>query len=289
MKYLTFVLSACLISFVITSSSAQYYSYGGFYLCPNTDAKQFEDVRQRLSSIFEEKMSTNEMHMYTVNSRQNGDTLEAVVMMYLKDDESFEKVSAEWKERAPEAKEFLKNNCVEQVYDKLMPEPRFFPMIKYEFTDVKMIDEVNYVPDPTINYNILIDLTGYDPRPEKTGEPDYSSINFSVIEIGRFLNLHAGSGIPEDKLNVVVAVHGYATHAFMTDEAYEKRHGQPNPTKDLIRELARHNVRFIVCAQSMRGITNDELLPEAEVSFTSQAVLTEYQLKGYALKIISGE
>src|SRR5690606_26736875 len=107
--------------------------------------------------------------------------------------------------------------------------------------------------------------------------------------IGRVYNLHVGSGIPSDKLNIVVAVHGNAINSFLTEEAYFRKYANQNLNLEYIKELTNAGVQFFLCGQSNSRHQRKDFVPEVKFAFSSQPILNEYQMKGYALKLLKND
>src|SRR6185369_1711084 len=59
-------------------------------------------------------------------------------------------------------------------------------------------------PDPTLNYNIVIEVERGSEKPD--------TLNWALNNVARLLNLHAVGGVPREKMNVVLAIHGGATY-----------------------------------------------------------------------------
>ena len=165
-----------------------------------------------------------------------------------------------------------------------------FPVIKsYKWANVMSVPDKSFKPDPTLKYNIVIDLTT-GPKNEKDSV-NYKSINWGFGEVGRKLNLHVADGIPQKNIDIVVAVHGFALFSMLNNEAYKKKYGVDNPSLALIDELKKAGVKFIVCGQAMNFMSVDskDLIKGSTVGLTAQTVLTSYQTKGYLLQTIEPE
>ena len=92
------------------------------------------------------------------------------------------------------------------------------------------------------------------------------------------------SGVPKDKLKVVLAIHGGATSTVMDNEAYKKKYGVENPNLDLISALNEAGVKLFVCGQSLiaRDIDKEKMAPEIKIASSMLTIMTTYQIKGYA-------
>ena len=153
---------------------------------------------------------------------------------------------------------------------------RVNPVIK----DFGGIFEIPYAvekPDPTIIYNIVIEV-------ERAGEkPD--TVNWALNNVARLLNLHAVGGVPARNMNVILAIHGGATYSTMTNEAYREKYKIDNPNLKLYKELQEAGVKMFVCGQSLvaRQVDRNRLVPEVKISVSMLTILTTYQMKGFAL------
>jgi intracellular sulfur oxidation DsrE/DsrF family protein len=154
-----------------------------------------------------------------------------------------------------------------------------YPLIKSnKWTGVLPVENITEVPDPKMVYKMLME----DVFPVKDSIAAKEA-NGGLAEIGRIINLHVASGIPKNKLDVVVVVHGPALYALYTNEQYRKKWGIDNPNIPLINELMHNGVRFIACGQAMQffDVRREEMVPNIKISLTAQTVLSAYQLKGY--------
>jgi intracellular sulfur oxidation DsrE/DsrF family protein len=145
------------------------------------------------------------------------------------------------------------------------------------FGAVHEIPGADKLPDPSVEYKMVMDVTG--------GSDDPSEVNPSLYRIARTLNLHALGGVPQENIRAVAVLHSKATPAVLSNEAYRKHFKVDNPNEGLIRALAEAGVEVYICGQSLiaRGFANDSLHPDIKVSISAMTILTEYQMKGYAL------
>jgi len=90
-------------------------------------------------------------------------------------------------------------------------------------------------------------------------------------------------------VNIVAAVHGMSSESFLTNEAYQKRHEMDNPNIPLIEQLTDAGIDFMICYQSLGDIKKENLLPNVKLTFSAQTTLSEFQMKGYALKVMKNE
>jgi intracellular sulfur oxidation DsrE/DsrF family protein len=131
-------------------------------------------------------------------------------------------------------------------------------------------------PDPSLDYNIIIEIATASDKPDST--------NWALYNVARLINLHVMGGVPKEKLNVVLAIHGGAAFAVMNNETYKAKYGVDNPTLKLFKELDQAGVKMFVCGQSIiaRNIDRFKMVPEVKVATSMLTTMTTYQLKGYA-------
>lgn len=118
------------------------------------------------------------------------------------------------------------------------------------------------------------------------GDGEGERMNQQVTTIARFLNLHARHGVPDDKVQAAGVVHGPAFSALLTDEAYAARFdGKANPTRELVEELLANGVQLVLCGQTAggRGVTQDELIPGAQIALSAMTALNYFVAQGFFL------
>ncbi|WPP53185.1 DsrE family protein [Catalinimonas niigatensis] len=146
-----------------------------------------------------------------------------------------------------------------------------------EYGGIYEIPEASKRPDPSLKYNLVIDV--------KAGTEGAAEMNRSLINIARALNLHVLGGVPKENIKVVAVIHAEATPVVLSNEAYQQNYSVANPNNGLIHALKEAGVEIYVCGQSLiaRKFAGQSLHPAIAVSISALTVLTEYQLKGYAL------
>lgn len=157
----------------------------------------------------------------------------------------------------------------------------FYPVIKLsKLSGVLPVEGINERPDTTLKYKLVISLTNGTKDPKKVAD-----LNRGLIEVGRFVNLHVGAGIPKQNLDVVVVAHGMALFALLNNEAFKKEFKADNPNLQLIDELEKAGVKFVACGQAMQflDIEKNGLANGIKTAFAARVELSSYQLKGYAL------
>lgn len=130
--------------------------------------------------------------------------------------------------------------------------------------------------DPALDYNIVVEVVTVNNEPDE--------INWALNNVARMLNLHAMAGVPKEKLNVVLGIHGGAAFTVMDNEEYKQKYKVDNPNMDLYKALEAAGVKIFVCGQSLlaRDINKDKMLPQVKIASSMLTTMTTYQLKGYA-------
>jgi len=150
------------------------------------------------------------------------------------------------------------------------------PVIK-SYGTIKEVPFATVKADPSLEYNIVIDIMNAAPSPEQ--------VNPSLDNVARLLNLHAVAGVPKEKMHVVLAIHNESAFTLVNNETYQKKYKTDNPNLNLLKELHNAGVTITVCGQSLfkRNIDHATLVPQAEVAVSMLTTITTHQLKGYAV------
>jgi intracellular sulfur oxidation DsrE/DsrF family protein len=103
--------------------------------------------------------------------------------------------------------------------------------------------------------------------------------------VARFINMHTLRGVPLEKIDLAVVIHGKAVKDILVDEKYQQKYGSPNPNKELIQALAEAGVKFYVCGQTVDFLNyrRSEILPEIKIALSAMTQLVYFQAEGYAL------
>lgn len=151
---------------------------------------------------------------------------------------------------------------------------KVFPVIK---TGGGMFEvpEAEPIADKKMKYKVLYEISKGADKPD--------SINSTLDKLARLVNLHLSAGIPKQNLDVVAVIHFQGTPLILTDEAYKKKFGVPNPNTALINELADNGVKFYICGQSlyMRKFDKEPRNPNIKVTLSAMLLMTTLQSKGY--------
>ena len=126
-------------------------------------------------------------------------------------------------------------------------------------------------------YKVVFDIT-------KTSS-DVFVLNRRLESVARFINMHVMNGVKLEDLELAVVMHGAVTRDGLTQEAYQERHFDANPTLDMIEQLHSKGVKFYQCGQSTEfmGIKKSELAPQISLALSAMTMLTTLQADGYNL------
>jgi intracellular sulfur oxidation DsrE/DsrF family protein len=133
-------------------------------------------------------------------------------------------------------------------------------------------------PDPSLRYKIVFEIS--DPA------RDLAKVHHGLERVGRMANLLSVHGVDVQPGDLVVAVHGAAGRALLTDAAHAKRfEGKPNPNIGILSALAKAGISVRICGQSMMaaGYGRDALHPDVKVDVSAITTVATYQMRGYAL------
>lgn len=149
------------------------------------------------------------------------------------------------------------------------------PVIK-DFGGIMNAPHATEKPDPNMQYKIVIDIATGDNNPEEA--------MYSLVNVGRLLNLHAMGGVPKENLHVVLAIHASAIWSVLDNNTYKAKYDVDNPHIKIFKELEEAGVKIFACSQSLMGrsIDHNKLAPGVEVATSMLTTMTTYQLKGYA-------
>jgi intracellular sulfur oxidation DsrE/DsrF family protein len=150
------------------------------------------------------------------------------------------------------------------------------PVIK-NFGTVTEVPFADEMPDPKLDYKILVEVTSDNTHPQMVHE--------YFEKVAAVVNLHALAGIPANRLHVVMVIHSAASAFVINNENYRKTYGVDNPNIPLFKELTDAGVKIFVCGQSLNKhkLTKNDIAPEVKVALSAITTLTSFQLKGYAL------
>lgn len=293
MKKVLFLLTACLI--LSFSAQAQYYPFGSEFKCSceAEDSLAFVNAKEKLFKTLSELRESGKVYNYRVSTSieksDSGDSTSFMIVVFEKDESAFKTSTQTWEEANPEILSFLEEKCPSRTDKQLWNKSLTFPLIKNMSSMVVDVEEVDYKPDPSLEYKIVVDFMAFtklDPKDDESYKIKPEEENWGLGQLGRLFNLHVAAGIPQENIKMVAAVHGVSSESFMTNEAYQEKYKMDNPNLGLINELHEAGVEFLLCGQSLGEIEKKDLTPEAKVTLTAQTTLSEFQMKGYALKMV---
>ena len=150
------------------------------------------------------------------------------------------------------------------------------PIIK-DYGKVWKIENPDFKVDVTKTYKAVFDIMN---SPE-----DLSQLNSSIETAARFLNMHAQSGIPLERLKVALVVHNKASKDVITNQAYKVKYGTDNPNEKLLNELMEAGAEIIFCGQSSasRGFPREDLVDGVQISLSAMTALIQLQNDEYRL------
>ena len=139
------------------------------------------------------------------------------------------------------------------------------------------VENPSFKTDFTQHFKVVIDVQEASPKPEE--------IHPLLNTAARYLNMHTWAGVPLKDLHVALVVHGGASDAILTDEAYQAKHGVVNPNTLLIEQLSQAGVQLILCGQTAgaRGITDQNRNAHVQVALSALTAIVQLQNQGYQL------
>jgi len=118
----------------------------------------------------------------------------------------------------------------------------------------------------------------------RVAEP--GEVSRSLQSAARFINMHVRAGVPEERVQVAIVVHGRAALDLLHAEAYAARHdGAENANLPLLAALMEHGVQVILCGQSAAGqdIENADLAPGVQMALSAMTAHALLQQQGYTV------
>lgn len=145
------------------------------------------------------------------------------------------------------------------------------------FGGIYEIPDATVLPDPTLEYRLVVDVVTGAERPDTVGQ--------GLHNVARMLNLFSVGGVPADQVFVVLAIHGGAAVGVMDNAHYRERFGVDNPNVELIESLKQAGVKLTICGQSLMGrdIPFEAVLPEVEIATSMLTTVAMYQMMGYGM------
>jgi len=109
------------------------------------------------------------------------------------------------------------------------------------------------------------------------------SVNRTFESAARFINMHDAAGVPLNKMDLAVVIHGAAVHDVAKKEVFGKANANPNA--ELVAALQKKGVKFYVCGQSAAyyDVFDDDLLPGVEMALSAMTAHALLDGEGYSL------
>lgn len=131
---------------------------------------------------------------------------------------------------------------------------------------------------PRANSKLVLDITA--------GEVHKTGVLEPLEKAARIANIYAQAGVgPGQGMQLTLILHGKATKAALSDEAFHKHEGQAkNPNLPLLEQLRKAGVEVYVCGQALayNHYAIDEVAPAITVANSAVSVNVNKQLEGYA-------
>lgn len=133
------------------------------------------------------------------------------------------------------------------------------------------------MPERNTVHRLVLDAAGDERTP--------AGLNRRLDAAARAVNLYALAGVPPENVKIAVVVHGKATAAVLSDEAFREKFGVANPDAGLLAKLHRAEVEVHVCGQALmhQGYSPDEVHADVRVSLSAMTKLASLQAAGYSL------
>ena len=149
----------------------------------------------------------------------------------------------------------------------LAAEPSFGPVIN-DYGPTYAVDDRDVPLPEGVVYKAVFDIAQ---------DPAAGSVNQYLVSVARFINMHARNGVPVEKMDIAIVVHGRAVGNLVDAEE--------NPNLELIAKLQDAGVKIYVCGQSMAfaGIVRSDLTEGVQLALSAMTMLTILQSDGYAL------
>ena len=150
------------------------------------------------------------------------------------------------------------------------------PIIK-NYGPTFKVDNPDFKLDPKKKYKVVFDIHNSPENP--------SAVNPMISTLARFLNMHAGAGVPLKNLKVVGVIHNKASKDAMNNEAYREKFGVDNPNIALMEELEKAGAKIYMCGQSIhaRGVDPERMAEPVKTALSAMTVFLSLQNEGYTL------
>lgn len=136
--------------------------------------------------------------------------------------------------------------------------------------------DVAFAPSPDAELKAVFEISVGAEGPDKEDD--------AIMNVARFVNMHARAGMPKDKLKAAIVMHGGGTWEVLNNEAYRKRFGMDNPNLPALEQLAAEGVDIYVCAQSAASrqiLWKEFASPTVKLAFSAMTAIVSLQRDGY--------
>lgn len=132
------------------------------------------------------------------------------------------------------------------------------------------------MPSTTAEHRLYVDVDSDEPTRG-------NDINRRLHTVAKLLNLYALAGVPSDKVHMVVLFYGRGVDLALSDKAYQKKFGRPNPNANLIGQLRKANVKMVVCGQALghQNFVEANIRPGMTLALSALTAREELQAAGY--------
>lgn len=134
----------------------------------------------------------------------------------------------------------------------------------------------SFVGDRSVDYKVVWDVTE---GPAKVGERTPG-----LARPANFLMMAESNGVDRKRVHLALILHGGATKAVLSNDAYRAATGVDNPNIALMQALSNAGVQFIVCGQalSLQKISREQVLPFVKVATSATFARATLHAQGYA-------
>lgn len=138
--------------------------------------------------------------------------------------------------------------------------------------------KTDFKTDTTQVVKVVFDITSSsDP-----GEP-----SIYITSVARYLNMMVMDGMPKEKMNIAIVLHGSAIFDLMKDSYYHMEYpdNPTNPNLGLLQALSKNGVEIITCGQSLslRQIEKKMIYDKTAVALSAMTAVIQLQNQGYQL------
>jgi len=285
------ILLLCFV-FITSAVNAQtaYTSFKTTISCPLDKSDLADSAHKKIQGVLSGMTKENSIINFNSTKKVEKDFIQLSYTIPAENEDSFKKLVMDWKARTMNVdqklfKEFWEvcPNSKDTIENK---HKMMYPLIRSLNSGVVVVNDIDEKPDPNLDYKIIVDLVSFSESKKNKGKLDSAGVNWGLAEIGRIYNLHLAAGIPQNKIQIVVAVHANAMQSCFNNEAYQELYKMDNPNLAMVQELSDAGVTFLLCGQSLTwwGFRKDMLLPQVKLTLTAQTTLTSHQMQGFALK-----